>query len=108
MEATHNNHQVTSTKYYSHVLITNYTQSENNKFLIRYNKRKFDAGDNLFGYVLQTPMVHVDDVAREHIFLLEHPNLKGRYNCSRVLVTIEKMAEVLSAKYPEFLLPTTE
>ncbi|KAF7826002.1 vestitone reductase-like isoform X2 [Senna tora] len=30
-----------------------------------------------FGYIHETPMVHVDDVARAHIFLLEHPNPKG-------------------------------
>ncbi|XP_057745751.1 vestitone reductase-like isoform X2 [Arachis stenosperma] len=30
-----------------------------------------------FGSLLQAPMVHVDDVARAHIFLLEHPNPKG-------------------------------
>ncbi|XP_054783011.1 vestitone reductase-like isoform X2 [Prosopis cineraria] len=57
---------------------------------------------------LQTPMVHVDDVARAHIFLLEHPNPKGRYNCSACLATIEKVSEIVSAKYPEFQMPTKE
>ncbi|KAL4395189.1 hypothetical protein AHAS_Ahas02G0227100 [Arachis hypogaea] len=59
-----------------------------------------------FGSLLQAPMVHVDDVARAHIFLLEHPNPKGRYNCSSSLVTVETMSEVVSSKYPEFQLST--
>ncbi|XP_054783127.1 vestitone reductase-like [Prosopis cineraria] len=57
---------------------------------------------------LQAPMVHVDDVARAHIFLLEHPNPKGRYNCSACLATIEKVLETVSAKYPEFQMPTID
>ncbi|XP_028761627.1 vestitone reductase-like isoform X2 [Neltuma alba] len=56
----------------------------------------------------QTPMVHVDDVARTHIFLLEHPNPKGRYNCSKCFATIEKVTEIVSAKYPEFKIPTPD
>ncbi|XP_028761637.1 vestitone reductase-like isoform X4 [Neltuma alba] len=56
----------------------------------------------------QTPMVHVDDVARAHIFLLEHPNPKGRYNCSKCLATIEKVAEIVSAKFPELQIPTID
>ncbi|KAJ1378228.1 hypothetical protein SESBI_48059 [Sesbania bispinosa] len=53
-------------------------------------------------------MVHVDDVARAHIFLLEHANAKGRYNCSSFTVSIEEMSELLSAKYPEFQIPTVD
>ncbi|KAK4267775.1 hypothetical protein QN277_024512 [Acacia crassicarpa] len=60
-----------------------------------------------FSY-LQAPMVHVDDVARAHIFLLEHPNPKGRYNCSKCLATIEEVTEIVSAKYPKFHMPTIE
>ncbi|KAK7314272.1 hypothetical protein VNO77_39486 [Canavalia gladiata] len=54
-----------------------------------------------FGMMLQTPMVHVEDVARAHIFLLEHSSPKGRYCCSQCLVTFERISELLSAKYPE-------
>ncbi|XLT84002.1 hypothetical protein HN873_005755, partial [Arachis hypogaea] len=57
-------------------------------------------------FIYIAPMVHVDDVARAHIFLLEHPNPKGRYNCSSSLVTVETMSEVVSSKYPEFQLST--
>ncbi|KAJ7962198.1 Dihydroflavonol-4-reductase-like protein [Quillaja saponaria] len=54
-------------------------------------------------------MVHVDDVAGAHIFLLEHSNPKGRYNCSSDLITIEGMSEFLSSKYPnQFPVPTVE
>ncbi|XP_057435472.1 vestitone reductase-like [Lotus japonicus] len=53
-------------------------------------------------------MVHVDDVARAHIFLLEHLNPKGRYNCSPFTLPIEEMSELLSAKYPEFQIPTVD
>ncbi|XP_054783017.1 vestitone reductase-like isoform X2 [Prosopis cineraria] len=66
----------------------------------------FDKKDP-FSY-LQIPVVHVDDVARAHIFLLEHPNPKGRYNCSTCLAIIEEVSEVVSAKYPEFQMPTID
>ncbi|KAG4992797.1 hypothetical protein AAZX31_09G247500 [Glycine max] len=58
--------------------------------------------------VIRYHMVHVDDVARAHIFLLEHPNPKGRYNCSPFIVPIEEIAEIILAKYPEYQIPTLE
>ncbi|KAI9079957.1 hypothetical protein K1719_038022 [Acacia pycnantha] len=61
-----------------------------------------------YGLLHRFHMVHVDDVARAHIFLLEHPNPKGRYNCSPFIVTIEEMAQLLSVKYPEFQIPSKE
>ncbi|MED6113398.1 hypothetical protein PIB30_070427 [Stylosanthes scabra] len=61
-----------------------------------------------FGWLLQAPMVHVDDVARAHTFLLEHPNPKGRYNCSSSLVTVETISQIVSFKYPEFQLSMLE
>ncbi|KAI9079976.1 hypothetical protein K1719_038041 [Acacia pycnantha] len=61
-----------------------------------------------YGLLRRVHMVHVDDVARAHIFLLEHPNPKGRYNCSPFIVTIEEMAQLLSVKYPEFQIPSKE
>ncbi|KAH1213888.1 Vestitone reductase [Glycine max] len=45
-------------------------------------------------------MVHVDDVARAHIFL--------RYNCSSFIATVEEIAELLFAKYPKFQIPTLD
>ena len=57
---------------------------------------------------MKTYMVHVDDVARAQIFLLEHPDVKGRYNCSSSVVTLESLVELLSAKYPEFHIPSKE
>jgi vestitone reductase len=53
-------------------------------------------------------MVHVDDVARAHIFLLEHPNPKGRYNCSPFIATIDQIVDIISSKYPEFQIPTSK
>ncbi|XVE76968.1 hypothetical protein DITRI_Ditri13aG0023700 [Diplodiscus trichospermus] len=59
-----------------------------------------------YSSLLNTSMVHVDDVARAHIFLLEYPYAKGRYNCSSDTISLLKMAEFLSVKYPEFPIPT--
>ena len=50
-------------------------------------------------------MVHVDDVARAHIFLFEHPKAKGRYTCSSNVITVESASKLLSAKYPELQIP---
>ncbi|OMO53115.1 NAD-dependent epimerase/dehydratase [Corchorus capsularis] len=61
-----------------------------------------------YSHLLNTSMVHVDDVARAHIFLLEYPDAKGRYNCSSDTISLQKMAEILSAKYPEFPIPTAD
>ncbi|XP_047177193.1 vestitone reductase-like [Vigna umbellata] len=64
---------------------------------------KFACGEETtFGSLLEVAMVHVDDVARAHIFLLENQNPKGRYNCSKCLVTYERISELVSAKYQEF------
>ncbi|KAI9180523.1 hypothetical protein LWI28_005673 [Acer negundo] len=61
-----------------------------------------------YAHLLNTSMVHVDDVARAHIFLLEYPEAKGRYNCSSHTVTIQQMSEFLSTKYPEYPIPTAD
>ncbi|KAJ7950980.1 Dihydroflavonol 4-reductase-like protein [Quillaja saponaria] len=52
--------------------------------------------------------VHVDDVARAFIFLLEHFNPKGRYICSSEVVNIERIFEFLSEKYPKLEIPTLD
>ncbi|CAJ2671086.1 unnamed protein product [Trifolium pratense] len=69
----------------------------------------------LFGDIDKNPlvasrlhMVHVDDVARAHIFLLEHPNPKGRYNCSPFIATIHEIVQIISSKYPQFQIPTSK
>jgi nucleoside-diphosphate-sugar epimerase len=53
-------------------------------------------------------MVHVDDVARAHIFLLEYPEAKGRYICTSVEMTMDEMSEFLAARYPEYPIPTPD
>ncbi|KAK8492273.1 hypothetical protein V6N13_036978 [Hibiscus sabdariffa] len=51
---------------------------------------------------LNASMVHVDDVARAHIFLLECADAQGRYNCSCVTISLQQMADILSANHPNF------
>ncbi|XP_057805668.1 vestitone reductase-like [Salvia miltiorrhiza] len=58
--------------------------------------------------LVRTVVVHVDDVVRAHIHLFENPQAKGRYICSNVDITIDKLHEFLSAKYPEYELPSTD
>lgn len=57
-------------------------------------------------FLLNLSVVHTDDVARVHIFLFENPEVKGRYICSSHTMTIEDLSKFLSAKYPEFPIPT--
>ncbi|KAH9697263.1 protein BRI1-5 ENHANCED 1 [Citrus sinensis] len=61
-----------------------------------------------YSILLNISMVHIDDVARAHIFLLEYPDAKGRYICSSAKLTIQEMAEFLSAKHPEYPIPNIE
>ncbi|XP_022145809.1 vestitone reductase-like [Momordica charantia] len=62
----------------------------------------------LYGFLLNANMVHVDDVARAHIFLFEHPNAKGRYVCSSHKMTLEELVKFFSVRYPEFQIPSLE
>ncbi|XVF79886.1 hypothetical protein PTKIN_Ptkin15bG0026500 [Pterospermum kingtungense] len=66
------------------------------------------GNEHEYGVLLNVSLVHVDDVARAHIFLLENPDAKGRYNCSSDTLSILKLAEILSTKHPEFPIPTAE
>ncbi|GMI80803.1 BRI1-5 ENHANCED 1 [Hibiscus trionum] len=61
-----------------------------------------------YQYLLNVSTVHVDDLARAHIFLLEHPDATGRYNCSSNMMSLQNLYEFFRAKYPEFPLPTAE
>ncbi|CAN1308208.1 Vestitone reductase [Linum perenne] len=54
-------------------------------------------------------MVHVDDVARAHIFLMENPHVtKGRFICSSHAITLEQMHQLIHTRYPDLPLPTLE
>ncbi|KAI3453385.1 hypothetical protein Pfo_010048 [Paulownia fortunei] len=55
-----------------------------------------------------TSLVHVDDVARAHIHLFEYPGAKGRYICFAVDPTIDDLCEFVSARYPEYQMPTAD
>lgn len=58
--------------------------------------------------LVKTDFVHVDDVARAHIHLLESPNAKGRYICSKIGITIKELYKLLSTRYPEYKIPNIE
>ncbi|KAK8557853.1 hypothetical protein V6N13_008307 [Hibiscus sabdariffa] len=58
-----------------------------------------------YSLLLNVSMVHVDDVARAHIFVLEYPDAKGRYNCCSHTMSLEKLSEFLGGRYPEFPIP---
>ncbi|XP_024993180.1 vestitone reductase-like [Cynara cardunculus var. scolymus] len=58
--------------------------------------------------LVKTDFVHVDDVARAHIHLLESPNAKGRYICSKMGITIEELYKLLSTRYPEYKIPNID
>ncbi|CAH8320029.1 unnamed protein product [Eruca vesicaria subsp. sativa] len=53
-------------------------------------------------------MVHIDDVARAMIYLLERQAAKGRYICSSVEMKIDEVFELLSTKFPQFQLPPVD
>ncbi|KAI4354887.1 hypothetical protein L6164_003712 [Bauhinia variegata] len=61
-----------------------------------------------YRFLFRMNLVHVEDVARAHIYLLEHPIPKGRYICSTGPTHIEEMHQLLSVKYPEYQIPTLE
>ncbi|KAI3469935.1 hypothetical protein Pfo_026598 [Paulownia fortunei] len=66
-------------------------------------------GDKRHYHLLKdTSLVHVDDVARAHIHLLEYPDAKGRYICAAVKFTIEELCEFTSTRYPEYQMPTAD
>ncbi|KAJ9171268.1 hypothetical protein P3X46_014658 [Hevea brasiliensis] len=61
-----------------------------------------------YSFLIKSSMVHVDDVARAHIFLFECPNAKGRYICSSDEILLNEMSEFLSARYPHLQIPTPD
>ncbi|KAI6706656.1 hypothetical protein NL676_009618 [Syzygium grande] len=66
------------------------------------------GNENEYYVLLNVSFVHVDDVARAHIFLFEHPDAKGRHICSSATMTIEEMSKFLSERYPEFQIPSSD
>nr|XP_043621734.1 vestitone reductase-like [Erigeron canadensis]XP_043621735.1 vestitone reductase-like [Erigeron canadensis] len=64
---------------------------------------------SVYNMLMKTDFVHVDDVARAHIHLLEYQkNAKGRYICSKVVVTIQELYNLLSVRYPEYKIPNID
>ncbi|KAD2054429.1 hypothetical protein E3N88_41937 [Mikania micrantha] len=67
----------------------------------------FGDTDN-YEMLTKTDFVHVDDVARAHIHLLEYPEAKGRYICSRIGVTISELYKFLSSRYVKYKMPNID
>ncbi|XP_051132407.1 protein BRI1-5 ENHANCED 1-like [Andrographis paniculata] len=59
-----------------------------------------------YKYISLVDIVHVDDVARAHIFLLETPSASGRYICSAVETSAGELYEFLCYRYPESIIAT--
>ncbi|KAM7466100.1 hypothetical protein LguiB_013662 [Lonicera macranthoides] len=59
----------------------------------------------LYELPVNTPYVHIDDAVSAHVFLFEYPNAKGRYICTATEISIDKLFEFLSARYPEYKIP---
>ncbi|KAI3449125.1 hypothetical protein Pfo_005790 [Paulownia fortunei] len=64
--------------------------------------------EKFYQSLVNTSLVHVDDVARAHIHLFEYPKAKGRYICSAAEITIHELHGFISARYPEYELPTPD
>ncbi|XP_057499097.1 vestitone reductase-like [Actinidia eriantha] len=64
--------------------------------------------EEMYKFLMNSSLVHIDDVVSAHIFLFEHPNAEGRYICSSNEITMHRMSEFLAAKYPEFQIPTAD
>ncbi|KAG7992787.1 hypothetical protein I3843_02G145300 [Carya illinoinensis] len=83
---------------------------ENKIIIILYHMVQF-CNEDVYSFLnarIASSMVHVDDLATAHIFLLEYLNVKGRYICSSDGMTIQQMSEFLVASYPEFQIPTPD
>jgi len=51
-------------------------------------------------------LVHVEDVARAHIFLMEKPSAQGRYICCPINTSVPQLADYLSKRYPQYNVTT--
>ncbi|KAK9910763.1 hypothetical protein M0R45_034721 [Rubus argutus] len=66
------------------------------------------GNEHHYEHLMHKSLVHVDDLVSAHIFLFENPNAKGRYICSSTQISLVEMSRFLSAKYPEFQIPTAD
>ncbi|OMO56316.1 NAD-dependent epimerase/dehydratase [Corchorus olitorius] len=90
------------------ILLGSQNQNESGSFVRNVSMDHHQNHKVLISYLVNASMVHVDDLSRAHIFLLEHPSAKGRYICSSHTITLEKILQILSTKYPEFSIPNAE
>ncbi|XP_076948706.1 vestitone reductase-like [Bidens hawaiensis] len=61
-----------------------------------------------YDMLIKVDFVHVDDVARAHIHLLEYPYAEGRYICTKAGVTLIELYNLLSSRYPEYKMPNID
>ncbi|KAH6779773.1 hypothetical protein C2S52_011010 [Perilla frutescens var. hirtella] len=61
-----------------------------------------------YKHLKESSLVHVDDVARAHIHLLEHPEAKGRYLVGKDEFNIQDLSHFLSARYPHYNMPSPD
>ncbi|XP_047983021.1 vestitone reductase-like [Salvia hispanica] len=61
-----------------------------------------------YQHLKEASLVHVDDVARAHIHLLEYPEAKGRYIVAAAQFTIDELSHFLAAKYPHYQMPSSD
>lgn len=45
-------------------------------------------------------LVHIEDICRAHIFLMEHEKADGRYICSAQTCPLSKLLNHLAQEYP--------
>lgn len=58
--------------------------------------------------IKDSSLVHVDDVARAHIHLMEHPEAKGRFLVGRDEFKIQDLSHFLSKRYPQYKMPSPD
>nr|APG32498.1 dihydroflavonol-4-reductase 1 [Freesia hybrid cultivar] len=58
-----------------------------------------------YSIIKQAQLVHLDDLCAAHIYLLNHPEAKGRYICSSHDATIYDLARMLRERHPWCSIP---
>nr|APG32495.1 dihydroflavonol-4-reductase 3 [Freesia hybrid cultivar] len=58
------------------------------------------GNEDHYHIIKQAQLVHLDDLCAAHIYLLNHPEAKGRYICSSHEVTIFELARMIKERHP--------
>ncbi|KAI4302784.1 hypothetical protein MLD38_038491 [Melastoma candidum] len=51
---------------------------------------------------------YIEDAVDTHIFLMENPDVKGRYMCRSIGLSAYDLADFLATAYPDFNIPITD